>query len=340
MQLLYPLYEARQTLHTLASSYPSTGLDGWTIGMRLAALVDLFTQWGQWLLQPQDTTPTQPTPHGAIQWDKLTTQWDQFRAQLDTAEADTLPPAYPLQLRAYIQRHQTMQFPVTGEFGDNDTELHTLLEPVQQLHGIVHQRLRAWLDTQPDQLPSLPWWRQYGFWIVAVVGLVLYSAYSHMNQPAPPTKHIRGTLPKGAITGGITGSYYQGSTFKKLKQKRVDPDIWFHWRHAPIAGVPANYFSVRWVGYLQAPTTGTYKFCAEHNDGIRITIGFRTIMSRWQKRSFRAHCTSTQLKKGWHRLIVQMYDRAGPATAKLSWQIPGSKQTRKIETKRFCCRNQ
>lgn len=90
-------------------------------------------------------------------------------------------------------------------------------------------------------------------------------------QPTQPT----------AATSGLTGTYYAGRNFDQKKFTRVDPTINFRWHEPPGPGLDWQFYSVRWLGRLFAPTTGTYRFSVEVDDGVRVWVGGRKIIDAW-----------------------------------------------------------
>lgn len=341
--LLQPLQDARQALQTLESIYPATGLDSWTVGRRLAALVDWMLEASAWLRAYEgaktDTVAPLSGPLPVIPekgqgrlpqalWSRMGTNWKRFCDEVTPAKplAAEWISAYPLQLRAYCQRHRHLAATSFTVFGDNDMELEELLTPALVLYQTLERDLLTWVKRQPGLDNPMPWWRQHLFWIVAAVVLVGYGVSSRTRAPKKPTL----ALPKGAVVGGLQGSYYQGTKFEKLVQRRVDKTLWFEWKTSPINGVSSNYFSIRWAGYLKVPRKGSYKICIRYDDGTKITLGGRSLIHQWRGGPARLHCNTRILRRGWHRLVVQLFDNTGPSMAKLSWQLPGTKTLRRI----------
>lgn len=351
--LLAPLREAKHTLQLFSAAYPSSGLDAWTLGYRLSALVDTMLQWHTWLQQFEH--PNQMTNSTSIQliegpscsdtdgslepmWTQLEAAWTAFRTQLpvEHALADEQYAAYPLQLRAYCMRHRTLMLPVLEQYDENDMEFEAIIRPAIWLHQSIEAQ---WIQlAQRDDTPApSPLWKNWKIWAVVLALFLGYTIYQNHTQPLPTSPMVG--LPKGSLPGGILGAYYNGTRFQTLKQKRIDSSIWFHWQHSPASGVNANQFSVRWSGYVHAQKKGTYTFCIQFDDGAYVYVGTRTLLSHWRKKSNQQQCRGTTLTPGWHRLIVQMNEQRDGATAKLSWKPPGAKIPHKIESKFLCCRN-
>ena len=80
----------------------------------------------------------------------------------------------------------------------------------------------------------------------------------------------RGQTAKG---DGIRADYYDGAAFERLVVSRRDASINFDWSHQPpVPGLLAEYFSVRWRGWLVPPASGRYVFHVTVEDGMRIWL--------------------------------------------------------------------
>ena len=79
---------------------------------------------------------------------------------------------------------------------------------------------------------------------------------------------------------GLIGSYYNDPTdnstwFTTLILTRVDTAILFPWGSGspdPRVGTSGDHFSVRWVGLIEAPVTGTYTVTTNTDDGHHLYI--------------------------------------------------------------------
>lgn len=62
-------------------------------------------------------------------------------------------------------------------------------------------------------------------------------------------------------SGGLTGKYYNGTSFNTLAVTRIDPMLDFNWGSgSPSSSVDANNFSVRWTGMIQPRFSEPYYF--------------------------------------------------------------------------------
>ena len=78
---------------------------------------------------------------------------------------------------------------------------------------------------------------------------------------------------------GILGEYYDGANFERLVTRRYDATLAFDWGHAPPApGLGAEYFSVRWTGWLVPPVSGRYVLHVAVDDGMRIWLNDKLVL--------------------------------------------------------------
>lgn len=60
---------------------------------------------------------------------------------------------------------------------------------------------------------------------------------------------------------------------------REDPEVRFHWKGAPGAGVPSTLFSVRWTGVLRVKVSGPYHLLVRGDDVFRLLLNHRLLLS-------------------------------------------------------------
>ena len=84
------------------------------------------------------------------------------------------------------------------------------------------------------------------------------------------------TVSPGAPVGtgtGLAATYYDNPDFTGATVQRTDATVDFAWGGgAPVAGIGADTFSVRWSGQVQAQHSQTYTFVATGDDGIRLRV--------------------------------------------------------------------
>ena len=147
-----------------------------------------------------------------------------------------------------------------------------------------------------------------GLWITAD-GTVLYGMQGRSSTPVfriegwdtwtrmQGTISLRETPPAAVGEGtGLTAAYFPARGFDEVPVLvRVDPQIWFEaapqltgglildtWgTGAPAEGLPADNFSVRWTGEIEARFTEAYRFVVETdvNAQVRVWLGDELIIN-------------------------------------------------------------
>jgi glucose/arabinose dehydrogenase len=123
---------------------------------------------------------------------------------------------------------------------------------------------------------------------------------------------------------GVTGRYYNDIDFTSLFQTRTDSTIDFDWGgDAPIPGMGANTFSIRWTGYILPRFDETYTFTTTTDDGVRLWIGDLTnpVIDRWFDQGATSWTGTVTLNAGqFYELRMEYYENGGAAVARLEWQ--------------------
>jgi hypothetical protein len=93
---------------------------------------------------------------------------------------------------------------------------------------------------------------------------------------------------------------------------------WDWGSRSPHASVNADHFSARWTRYIDV-TTGTYRFTATSDDGIRVYVDNRLVIDQWHDHPARTYTGDVSLTAGHHLVAVEYYENMGYAVAKVSW---------------------
>lgn len=94
---------------------------------------------------------------------------------------------------------------------------------------------------------------------------------------------------------------------------------------APASGVNADYFSTRWTGQIQAPSSGVYNFRTTTDDGVRLWVNNQRVVDLWRDQAPTAAQGAITLNGGQrYDIKMEYYDKTGGAVAKLEWQRPGA----------------
>ena len=134
--------------------------------------------------------------------------------------------------------------------------------------------------------------------------------------------------PANAGTGlGLGAVYYNSITPSGSAAVVTVQAVDFDWgTGAPIAGVNADNFSVRWAGSVVPPATGTYRFQTVSDDGVRLWVNGVPMVDRWDD-----HGATTDTGPAINLVAgvpvevrMEFYERGGGATARLRWLTPGN----------------
>ena len=157
-------------------------------------------------------------------------------------------------------------------------------------------------------------WRNHLHYWGALLLVLLLS----IGRPVP-------TLAQAPATGdGLNADYYSGVNFDQLVLSRRDARIAFEWAQQPPGpGLPAQYFSVRWTGWLRPPAGGRYLFHITVDDGMRIWLNDRLILNEWQSLPARTFTVAVNLRaREAYRLRVEYYQDILDTRAQLTWERP------------------
>lgn len=126
---------------------------------------------------------------------------------------------------------------------------------------------------------------------------------------------------------GLQGEYFNGKQFEEKIVTRTDPQINFAWfNKAPAPGVDPHVFSVRWTGFLQTPESGTYRFRAFVDDGIRVYVNGKLVIDAWSLHDTGRFVGEIYLDAGRkYPLKVEYFNAMFEGEIKLQWQLPSEK---------------
>lgn len=82
---------------------------------------------------------------------------------------------------------------------------------------------------------------------------------------------------------GLRAEFFAGENFETFVTSRTDDSVDFSWPAAvaPLAGVPADRYSVRWTGRIRPLLTGDYTFYLAADEGVRLWVNGRLVVDRW-----------------------------------------------------------
>ncbi|MGB3777435.1 MAG: DUF4874 domain-containing protein [Tunicatimonas sp.] len=131
------------------------------------------------------------------------------------------------------------------------------------------------------------------------------------------------TSPPDPTTGiGLVGEYFNNATLLgSVALTRTDPAVNFNWQSgAPDASLPANGFSVRWTGEVEAAHSETYTFYTRSDDGVRLWVNGQQLVNNWTNHGPTTNQGQISLQAGQkYSIRLEYYENAGGAVCQLRW---------------------
>jgi hypothetical protein len=125
-------------------------------------------------------------------------------------------------------------------------------------------------------------------------------------------------------THGLRAEYYEGVELGRQVTTRVDHTIDFEdFADDLPSGLGPEHFSVRWGGRIDAWRSGDYKLTVRSDDGARLWIDDRLVLSAWHERAAEDSSADVHLSAGWHSLRLEYFQSMGSGSCRLSWTTPG-----------------
>ncbi len=114
------------------------------------------------------------------------------------------------------------------------------------------------------------------------------SVAKRQQKPSPPKAFDETNLWQG-LSRGLTATYYAREDLIGRSVTQVDPRIDFDWRKsspAPVVSgdkfsIPADKFSVRWTGRVEAVHTESYTFYVIADEGARLWVDGKLVIDGW-----------------------------------------------------------
>ncbi len=99
-------------------------------------------------------------------------------------------------------------------------------------------------------------------------------------------------------------------------------DLNFDWgvgSPSSACGIPADNFSARWTRTISF-AAGTYRFTTTTDDGVRLYVDGVLRIDKWIPQAPTSYTADISLTAGNHTVVMEYFEAAGGAVAKLSWQ--------------------
>jgi len=132
------------------------------------------------------------------------------------------------------------------------------------------------------------------------------------------------TMPEYDGTG-LSALYFEDAELQQAVLDKLDENIDFDWAtSSPENGVPANAFSVQWIGKIKSPSTGACTFSISTSNGIRLWIDNELIIDEWGNSSSNEFSASANLQEAnKHDIKVEFAKASGSGNISLSWEPEG-----------------
>jgi autotransporter-associated beta strand protein len=134
----------------------------------------------------------------------------------------------------------------------------------------------------------------------------------------------------GKYVSGLTANYYsgtnsgtpQGASFGTPILTTTIPNINYDWSSNQVAGTGrSDSVSAKYTGYLMPSYTGSYVISAYADDGMRVTLNGRQIITDWSTHGFTYFDSApvSLVAGSLYSISVEYYEAGGGAGAKLFW---------------------
>jgi len=144
------------------------------------------------------------------------------------------------------------------------------------------------------------------------------------NQTATVIElRVRPASPQGTARGtGLTAQFWPNSTFTGTPAvTRTDRTVNYSWKFtgSPAANLPAETFSGRWTGSVEAPYAENYTFTTVSDDTVRLWIDGRLVIDNTTPHGPAVDRVTVALSAGRHPVRLEHTEQGGEASMKLLW---------------------
>ncbi len=158
---------------------------------------------------------------------------------------------------------------------------------------------------------------------------VLYARGTDIAENMPSLEvvplGVLSTVETGRRVPGMRAEYFANGEFGgEPFLTRIDQGIDFHWwDDAPIAGMPADGFSIRWTGTLVPPETGRYALGMRMFGGTRLFVDDSLMVDFSDRHVVLPRWVELDLEEGrGYDIRVEYWDRRADAIVQFVWNRP------------------
>ncbi|MCX6280608.1 MAG: glycoside hydrolase family 3 C-terminal domain-containing protein [Bacteroidetes bacterium] len=134
--------------------------------------------------------------------------------------------------------------------------------------------------------------------------------------------------PEGVKGKGLKAEFFTNDKLEgKFAFTRIDSNLYFNWEDDPPApGIGKDNYSVRWSGTITPPETRAYTFYTASDDGVRLFIDGKQIISNWTDHGTTVDSGKIDLVSGKpYSIRVEYYENGGSAVLMMGWDLPQKK---------------
>jgi len=159
-----------------------------------------------------------------------------------------------------------------------------------------------------------------------------FSSQSVATSVTVSPSETLGATPKGV---GLLGTYYSFTTgpwasnniqdpFEVLFGSRIDSQVYFDWSTGINNLGQPLYFGIRWTGRIYIPTTGSYTFYTQSDDGVRLSIDGNLVVENWTLHASAENASAPIVLEGgtYVSVVMEYFENAGYSVAQLKWAGP------------------
>ena len=126
---------------------------------------------------------------------------------------------------------------------------------------------------------------------------------------------------------GLAGAYFGNQDLTGPVVLRTDARVDFTWTQAdaPVPGIDAATYAIRWAGQVQAQFSQTYTFSVLADDGVRLWVDGRLLVDQWRDQATTEYSGSVALVAGnRYDIAIEYYQVYGEARIALAWSSPST----------------
>lgn len=126
---------------------------------------------------------------------------------------------------------------------------------------------------------------------------------------------------------GLKAEFYDGANFNRFVAVQYVDNIDMYWNDTPpVSGIDPHVCSIRWTGKLKPTKSGSYKFSARVDDGIRVWIDDQLIIDQWELNDVGKFVSDFDFVANTeYDLKVEYFNALIEGEVRLLWKIPKTK---------------